>query len=107
MISVDKIIKELAKGVKGYLRLRRIVKLHPIFSSVLLLLFRPPGCLLGVYGCGSRFLGSLVVIFNFPEVRVGLETGKNMMKRSGKYETTRLGKIQRREIRISLLLAPG
>ena len=80
MVSVNKIIKKLAKGVKGYLRLRRIFKLHPIFNSALLLLFRPPGRFLGVCGGGSRFLGSLVVIFNFPEVRVGLQTGKNKMK---------------------------
>ena len=79
MISVNNIIKKLSKGVKGYLRLRSIVKLHHVFSGTLLLLFRPPGHFLGSYSGDSRFLGSLV-IFNFPEIRFGLQTGKNKMK---------------------------
>ena len=80
MISVNKIVKKLAKGIKGYLRIRCIIKLHPIFSSVLFLLFRPPGRFLGVYGGGFRFLGSLVVILDVPEVKVGKQD-----KESGKY----------------------
>ena len=80
MISVNKIVKKLAKGIKGYLQIRCVIKLHPIFSSVLFLLFQPPGRFLGVYGGGFRFLGSLMVIFNLPEVRVGLQTGEDKMK---------------------------
>ena len=80
MISVNKIIKKLAKGVKGYLRLRSIVKFHHVFSGALLLLFGPPGHFLGGYGGDSCFLGSFVVIFNLPEVRFGLQTGKSKMK---------------------------
>ena len=76
MISVNKTVKKLAKGIKGYLRVRCIIKLHQIFSGALFLLFRPPGHFLGVYGGDFRFLGSLVVILNFPDVRVGLQTGK-------------------------------
>ena len=72
MISVNKIIKELAKGVKGYLRLRSIVKFHHVFSGALLLLFGPPGRLLGGYGSGSSLLGGFMVILGFPEVRFGL-----------------------------------
>ena len=83
MISANKIVKKLAKGIKGYLQIRCIIKLHPIFSSVLLLLFRSLGRFLGVYGGGFCFLGSLVVILNFPEVRIGLQTGKD--EKSGKY----------------------
>ena len=95
MISVNKIIKELAKGVKGYLRLRSIVKLHHVFSGALLLLFGPPGHFLGVYGRSFRFLGSLMTILNFPEVRVGLQTGKNKIKSQASIKTIRLGKYKR------------
>ena len=80
MNSVNEIIKKLAKGVKGYLRLRSIVKLHHVFSGALLLIFGPLGRFLGSYGGDSRFLGSFVAIFNFPEIRSGLHTGKNKMK---------------------------
>ena len=80
MISVNKIIKELAKGVMGYLRLRSIVKFHHVFSGALLLLFGPSGHFLGGYGGDSCFLGSFVVIFNLPEIKFGLQTGKNKMK---------------------------
>ena len=69
MISINKFIKKLAKGVKGYLRLRSIiVKLQQVFSGALLLLLRSPGHLLGGYGGGSSFLGGFMVIFGFPEI---------------------------------------
>lgn len=94
MISVNKIVKKLAKGIKGYLRVRCIIKLHQIFSSALFLLFRPPSRFLGVYGSGFRFLGSLMVILNFPEVRVGLWTDKNKIKSQASIKTIRLGKYK-------------
>ena len=83
----------MAKGIKD-LRIRCLIKLHPIFSSVLFLLFRPPGRFLGIYGGGLRFLGSLVDILNFLEVRVGLQTGKNKIKSQASIKTIRLGKYK-------------
>ena len=68
--------------------------LHQIFSSALFLLFRSPGRFLGVYGGDFPFLGSLVVILNFPEVRVGLQTGKNKIKSQASIKTIRLGKYK-------------
>ena len=84
----------MAKGIKGYLRVRCIIKLHQIFSGALFLLFRPPGHFLGVYGGGFLFLGSLMVTLNFLEVRVGLQTGKNKIKSRASIKTIRLGKYK-------------
>ena len=70
MISVNKIVKKLAKGVKGYLRLRSIIiKLQQIFSGAFLLLLRSPSRLLGGYGGGSGFLGGFVIVLGFPKIR--------------------------------------
>ena len=75
MISVNKIIKKLAKGVKGYLRLRSIIKLHHILSGTFLLL-GPPSRFLGVDSSGASLLGSFVVVLGFPEIRSGLQMNK-------------------------------
>ena len=71
IVSVNKVIKKLAKGVKGYLQLRIIVKFQQVLSSALFLL-GPPGRLLGGYGGGSGLLGGFMIILGFPEVRFGL-----------------------------------
>ena len=92
----------MSKGIKGYLRIRRVIKLHQIFSNAFLFLLRLPGRFLGVHGGGFRLLGSLGHISlcksqNWP--------AKTRVKISAKQYSW--AKYKGKEIKISLLLVPG
>ena len=70
IVSVNKVVKKLAKGVKGYLRLRSSIQLKHVRCRFLLLGL--PGRSLGGYGSGSSLLGSFMIILSLPKVRFGL-----------------------------------
>ena len=70
IINVNKMVEKGAKGIKGYLRLRAAVQFKQLGSTGFLPLLL--GGSLGGFLGFPRPLGSFMIIFLFPKVRLSL-----------------------------------
>ena len=71
VISVNKMIKKLAKGVKGYLRLRGVIQINQIRGAwFLLFLGRLLDGFLGGFLGSPGLLGSFMIICLLPKIRL-------------------------------------
>ena len=69
IVGVNKMFEKRAKRVKGYLRLRGIIQIKKIRGAWFLFSL---GGLLGGFLGSPGLLGSFMIIFLFPKVRLSL-----------------------------------